>query len=145
MSIEKLDAKQLQAALKKITKPLQGEVAPYLYYLRVAMRTPGKAGGWGAWVRENLPFSLKTATNWANDYGVEHDLMKEQKRTSGKSARGKHPEVNPFAVPRPEWFTKTKEKELERAIFLIGDLKAFQICFDAVMKAAHGKALSANA
>jgi hypothetical protein len=147
MDIEKLSTKQLQAELKKLAKPLQADFAPLLYHLREKMKTPGKAGGWGFWVRKHLPFSLKTATNWANEYGVEHRLMEvKQRATSGKSARGSQPDVFQFVVPRPKWLPKQQAKELQRVIrSAFANQEAFQIFFDAVMKAAHGKALSAHA
>jgi hypothetical protein len=149
MDFKKLSLEQLQVELKKLVKPLQKDFAPLLYHLREKMKAPGRKGeGWGVWVRKHLPFSLKTATNWANEYGVASDLMKAQKRTSGKSARGSQPDVFQYVeiVARPTWFTKTEEKKLHRAIERVGgQVEAFHIFFHAVIKAANGKALSAHA
>lgn len=144
MDIETMSRKELQAALLKLAKPLRADFAPLLYHLREKMKQPGRKGeGWGFWVRKHLPFSLKTATNWANEYGVEHDLMEVQKRTSGKSARGL--DVFPFVtLARPAWFTEAKERKFLKAVDNLGD-EAFRIMVEAVLEAANGKALSANA
>jgi hypothetical protein len=145
MSIEKLDIKQLQAALLKLAKPLQADFAPLLYHLREKMREPGrKGGGWGVWVRKHLPLSLSTATNWANEYGKKHDLPVAPKRTSSKSVRGS--EVFPFfTMVRPGWFTKAKERKFLKALHRLGEDEAARIMVEAVLEATNGKALSAHA
>ena len=148
MNIDQLDEKQLQAALLEMTKATQEQFGPYLYYLREKMKRSGHKGeGWAVWVKANLPFSLETANIWARKYGEEHHLPvaeKRPERTSSKNTRG--PDVYQLIVPRPEWFTKAKAKELQHAIKRVGGpLEAFHIYVEAVIEAANGKAQAHHA
>lgn len=143
MNFETMSLEQLQAELKKFAKMTKA-MGPMLFYLRQQMRKQGSrtGKGWGPWVKANLSITRRTADTWANEWAYSHGKMK---RTSGKISRSKRAEVYKFSAPKPEWFDKSKEKELVHAIDVVGDLRAFQIFFEAVTKAANGKALTANA
>jgi hypothetical protein len=144
MNFESMSLEQLQAKLKKLSKATK-EMGPMLFHLREKMRKQGVKGqGWSHWVKANLPITVRTADTWASEWAYANGKMK---RTSRKISKGKIANVYTFAVrvPRPEWLNKTKEKELANAIEVVGDLRAFQIFFEAVTKAANGKALSAHA
>jgi len=133
MNIAKMSEEQLQTELKKLAKMTKA-MGPMLFHLREKMKAQGRKGeGWGHWVKANLPITLRTADTWASDWGRANG--KQVPETSGKISKGKQANVIPFKLERPEWFTKAEEEAFHQAIEIVGDLKAFQIMYEAVIKA----------
>ncbi len=95
---ETLSEQELKRAIKsawqKFEKPVQQEMAPLLYWLRIRLKAPGarndisdKDRGFGAWVDENLGISRRTADRWADAYGEANGLI-ERETTSSQLTKG---------------------------------------------------------
>lgn len=139
VAIEQMDVPELKAKLVEASRITKGQMAPMLYFLRLKLKKQGSRNGegFGAWVEANLSWFItrRTADLWADEWGIENGLMEPRNPTSRNISKGQRAaaQIYRFSTPRPSWLNEDKEKELHSAIELIGDLRAFEIFFKAVV------------
>jgi len=151
LSPDRLSRSQLEAALKQCVRLTKDRMAPLLYYLREKEKKQGSraGGGFGAWVEEHLPFTRRTADNWANEYGISKGLMKPpRKLTSRKSSKGSEYDdigrgkPHPDGVVKVQFVLRTEERrDFEKAKATLDKRGVLaRVIYDAVLSAAaNGK------